>query len=336
MLQDKFQSHLYAVISDIHGNYPALLAVEKDARCLAAAEGFLPPVFICLGDTVDYGPQPNECVAWLARVRPMISLQGNHDAEAIRPERSRPRRVNTEFWATALWTRRVLEPQHRSMLGGYHASEDGGNSLGDFAFFHGDPGGGDDYLDSPAQVKPYFTRLPAKYCFAAFGHLHYQMLFVGDGGVRAVYAQPEGLTESPSHKCVNGWHRAGRDAFYLINPGSVGQPRFHNSQPSRRPAKDREGSLDLIGGEPDLRAAYMLLYKDGRGNLHYQWRRVEYNRAETLSHLRALAWPMNILMDEPAPQPTQDGEIDPLSDEEMAQIRKELPGAVEKLAKMLA
>jgi predicted phosphodiesterase len=325
---------LYAIVSDIHGNYPALEAVEEDARCLATKEGFPPPTFICLGDTVDYGPQPNECMARLARVQPKIVLQGNHDAEAIRPKRSRPRRVNREFWAIAIWTRCVLESQHRDALKGYPAAQDGSNSLGDFAFFHGDPWGGDNYMDSPSQVKPYFAHLPAHHCFAVFGHSHFQMLFVGDGSVHAVYALPEGMPETHYRRCVHRWHTAGRDAAYLFNPGSVGQPRFHDSQPSRRPSWE---DLDL-GGDPDWRAAYMLLYKDGRGDLHYQWRRIEYDRQETLQQLHSLAWPKDIFKSDPVVHPDskeEPSELDPLTETEMAQIMAELPGVADRLAKKL-
>jgi predicted phosphodiesterase len=334
MPEDRSQLHLYAIVSDIHGNYPALLAVEEDARRLAADEGFPPPTFICLGDTVDYGPQPNECVAWLARVQPKIVLQGNHDAEAVRPKRSRPRRVKDEYWATTIWTRYVLELQHRVALGAYPTSADGENSIGDFAFFHSDPWGGDNYMDSAKQTEPFFAHLPVHYCFAAFGHLHYQMLFVGDGSVRAVYAIPEGMPESYAHKRVNRWHVA-RDVSYLFNPGSVGQPRFHPAQPSRRMSG---ASVDLSSGEPDRRAAYMLLHKDQRNDLHYQWRRVDYDRQETIRQLRSLAWPKDILKDNPSPQLVLENdppELDPLSEAELAQIMADLPNVVEMLAKML-
>jgi len=335
MSQKNTPPHLYAVASDIHGNYPALLAVEEDARHQAAMGGFPPPVFICLGDTVDYGPQPNECMAWLARIQPKIVLQGNHDAEAIRPKASRPYRVKDEWWPIIIWTRVVLESRYRDALREYPTFQNGSNSLGDFAFFHGDPWGGDIYLDSTAQVKPYLDR-PTHYRFAAFGHSHYQMLFVSDGGVRPIYAQPEGLPESQSFKCVNCWHVA-RDGVFLFNPGSVGQPRFHDAQPYCRPV---EGSLDWIGGEPDRRAAYMLLHKDDRDDLHYQWRRVEYRREETLGHLRALTWPKDIVKDYCSPQtawPNEDKgvEFDQLSDAEMAQIMGELPAVIEKLTRGL-
>src|SRR5271157_3985598 len=60
------------IISDIHGNWPALQAV------LAAEPGV--DQILCLGDLVNYGPQPAECVAWAMKtLTPDWLIQGNHD-----------------------------------------------------------------------------------------------------------------------------------------------------------------------------------------------------------------------------------------------------------------
>ena len=61
-----------ALLSDVHGNLPALEAVLADAEAAAVEELW------CLGDLVGYGAQPDECVA-LARERCKICLAGNHD-----------------------------------------------------------------------------------------------------------------------------------------------------------------------------------------------------------------------------------------------------------------
>ena len=55
------------VISDIHGNWPALQAIREDADAV-----------VCLGDIVSYGPFPRECVAWV-RERAAHVVRGNHD-----------------------------------------------------------------------------------------------------------------------------------------------------------------------------------------------------------------------------------------------------------------
>ena len=66
----------YAIFSDVHANLTALDAV------LADAEGRRPDAYLCLGDVVGYGPDPNECVA---RVRALgaETVAGNHDRAAV-------------------------------------------------------------------------------------------------------------------------------------------------------------------------------------------------------------------------------------------------------------
>src|SRR5208283_1015724 len=60
------------LISDIHGNWPALQAV------LQAEPGA--DQILCLGDLVNYGPQPAECVAWAMELHPpSLVIQGKHD-----------------------------------------------------------------------------------------------------------------------------------------------------------------------------------------------------------------------------------------------------------------
>jgi predicted phosphodiesterase len=63
------------VISDIHGNFPALKAVLKDARKVDAVW--------CLGDLVGYGPYPSECVARVRELPNLVCLMGNHDSAAL-------------------------------------------------------------------------------------------------------------------------------------------------------------------------------------------------------------------------------------------------------------
>ncbi len=319
--------HLYAVLSDIHANFEALSAVEKDARAQARDPEnphFDELKFICLGDTVDYGPQPNECMAWLANVKPAVVLRGNHDDDVSKPKYVYPGRVDRWLWPMTLWTRCRLDSEHRATIRGYAESASGSNSLGEFALFHSDPGGHDNILDSAAQTRPVFDRLiTANYGLC--GHTHFQTWFVWDGNVRVIYAQPEGAQESENYKCVNKWHHV-EDRVSLLNPGSVGQPRFHLSQPSG-----------------DRRAAYMLLYHDRRARgagVVFQWRRVSYANATTAALLRNLEWPKDkdILKDALTGGATNQeaasraGDLERMTKEEYEQYVKKLPELRETLA----
>jgi len=88
-----------AVISDIHGNLPALEAV------LPQIDAERPDVIWCLGDLVGYGPWPNEVTA-IVRERADLCLVGNHDLVALDAAGVDVDEFNPDAAAAALWTRR--------------------------------------------------------------------------------------------------------------------------------------------------------------------------------------------------------------------------------------
>lgn len=271
--------HLYAVLADIHANYAALLAVEADAQA-AGKELGLTPEYLCLGDIVDYGPQPNQCVDWIVRRNPLVLLEGNHDHEAAKGDWSRPARIDERYWPITLWTRFELKRRYRQALASWPAQMAGPNSLGDFICFHGYPDDAvrDNGIDGAGRAAGALDLLArGGWQHGLCGHTHFQLLFERkkhDTGKnpRMVMACHENDTFRPSHKRVNEWH-AFPDRMVLFNPGSVGQPRSH--------AEDRPG---------DARAAYALLHSDGRRVTRYQWRRVAYPIAETADLLEKLSW----------------------------------------------
>lgn len=268
------QNQLYAIISDIHGNYPALQRVVEDAHSVARGEG-LALSFICLGDVVDFGPFPNECMDWIVRNKPQVVLLGNHDAEAIRPTLARPKRVGRSLWPITYWTRHALQAQYRPVIDGWPGFALGHNGLGQFMFFHGDPAGGDDRIEDCSSARRQFARLDQHRRHGIFGHTHYQTMFVKNrNSCHEYFAQPEDVAEDVHSLRVNhaGWHDF-PDRPALINPGSVGQPRFHTAQRWNDP-----------------RASYLLL-QQREHKLVFQWRRVEYDVAATVKALCQLTWP---------------------------------------------
>lgn len=105
-----------AVLSDIHGNLPALRAVLDDVHRQA------PDHLVCAGDLVVYGPFPNECVA-LLRARKIASVMGNRDwavgvrqpSEGYAVPSGRPRETEVGIYE---WTDRTITPNHRAFLAG--------------------------------------------------------------------------------------------------------------------------------------------------------------------------------------------------------------------------
>ena len=270
------QRHLYAVISDIHANYQALLAVEKDAQNLAQAERLGEPNFICLGDVVDYGPQPNECMDWV-RQRADITIQGNHDAAAADAWYALPHDINWDLWPITLWTRKELADDHKHAIREWKPKRCAPPGLESLTFFHSSlvskTGYVDDYPGGNLQ------RLRTHYGLC--GHTHVQEYFVeeSDGKPPTVFlgcpeqvdtarlrtwrwqAAPVGSWESMP------WRRV------IFNPGSVGQPR-------------PDYLLMPLDAAIDRRAAYMLLLIGSNGRGHFQLRRVDYDVDETVRQLR--------------------------------------------------
>ncbi|MGB9797785.1 MAG: metallophosphoesterase family protein [bacterium] len=191
----------YGIISDIHSNLPALEVVITYLKNEVDA-------FLCLGDIVGYGAQPNECCDIIRELRP-ICVAGNHDWGAV--EKISLHHFNPYAEEALIWTRENLKGENRDFLASLPKIEE--NSL--FTLVHGslrDPI--EEYLLSTPQARDSFSLLTNRILF--FGHTHIPTLFL----------QKEGQI-SVSVRVLSGGERIKiKEGFrYLINPGSVGQPR---------------------------------------------------------------------------------------------------------------
>lgn len=97
-----------AIISDVHGNLPALQAVIADIEQQGIQER------VCLGDIVGYGAQPYECIELLLAKNFLVVIQGNHDAYVAADED--PSNVSEETAEVIRWTRSTLTPEQRAWL----------------------------------------------------------------------------------------------------------------------------------------------------------------------------------------------------------------------------
>jgi predicted phosphodiesterase len=189
-----------AVISDVHGNRPALEAVLADV----ARER--PDALWCLGDLVGYGPYPNECCALVAE-HADICLVGNHDLVALATAGVDVEDFNPEAAAAALWTRRELTDESRALLAGLapNASVEG------VELYHAsarDPVW--EYVLTPEAALGSFLHTPAE--TIVVGHSHIALAFSYDGRTLGGGLAPAGTEVGPEGRV-------------LLNPGSVGQPR---------------------------------------------------------------------------------------------------------------
>ena len=195
----------YAVVSDVHSNIEALNAVFASLRPDDA--------LLCLGDIVGYGPNPNECVESI-RARATATVLGNHDVAAI--DDFGLAYFNPAARAAMKWTQGVLTPQNLAWL----------DSLGyefrmpEFLLVHGAPVNYFEYiLDKTAAAR-------------AFAATDAPLIFVGHTHIAEVYAlQPDGSIEH-AHLQQGGEVELREGVRYLINVGSVGQPRDLNPRSS--------------------------------------------------------------------------------------------------------
>ena len=228
-----------AVFSDVHGNLRALEAV------LAAIDADPPDELWCLGDLVGYGPKPNECCA-LVQARASRCLAGNHDL-AVRGTIDLAD-FTGDAGAAARWTREVLSAEALSYL---ESLEPRGNADG-VALFHGsarDPVWEYVLTDESALATFRLTEEP----LVLVGHSHVAL---------AVELQDElldgGLAPDGTEHDLAG-------ARWILNPGSVGQPR-----------------------DGDPRAAYLVLDLEAR---RATFCRVDYDIAQTQAEVREAGLP---------------------------------------------
>jgi predicted phosphodiesterase len=185
------------ILSDIHANREALDAVLEDAQ------GRYDRI-VCLGDVVGYGADPNYAVE-LIRARSAAVIRGNHDKVCVGLD---PIFVyNPAAQASAEWTQKTLTPENVTYL---QRLARGPLRVDDFDLVHGSPADEDEYLVHAGDVALVRGYLEARVTF--FGHTHVQGGFaVGRGGIRRIFAGS--VLELQA------------DWQYLVNPGSVGQPR---------------------------------------------------------------------------------------------------------------
>ncbi len=198
---------IYGLISDIHSNLEALDAVLAG---LAGVEAFL-----CLGDIVGYGPDP---VACLARVRTLPSLEcivGNHDLAAIG-------QYDLEWFnpyarAAVEWTAAQLSADEREYLGALPLRREVAGAV----LVHGSLPEPMEYVTSPQEALDCFDAFGGSLCFV--GHTHITEFYRRRGG--EPHCDQIGLSGGGRIRLEREWR-------YLINPGSVGQPRDGNPEAS--------------------------------------------------------------------------------------------------------
>jgi predicted phosphodiesterase len=196
------------LLSDIHANLEALDA------CLGNAPSF--DSIVNLGDIVGYGASPNE-VTERSREIGTTFVRGNHDKAATGGMEVED--FNPMAAAAALWTRNELTSENLEWL---RALPHGPVALPEFPdvhLVHGSPNDEDEYVVSLGDALAPLITLTTPLTF--FGHTHLQGGFFANGSSADGF-RPEYKTVGQAESVPLQIKNSGR---YLINPGSVGQPR---------------------------------------------------------------------------------------------------------------
>ena len=196
----------YLILSDIHANreaFSAVLAFVRRKRWDKA---------IFLGDLVGYGANPNQTVDLLRELRPLVAIRGNHDKVCSGIEEGEL--FNRVALQAAMWTRQKLTPTNLKWL---HRLPEGPAVVdGAFAISHGTPIDEDAYIFGEIEALNVFRQTTFPVCF--FGHSHFPVVFgLSPDAIQTV------LTIGPSFR-----FKLREGVRYLINPGSIGQPRDGN------------------------------------------------------------------------------------------------------------
>jgi len=227
-----------AVFSDVHSNLEALTAVLDEIRRET------PDRILFLGDAVGYGPDPNGCIERIFEAADVV-VAGNHDSGVV--DKTDISTYNPLAKESLLWTRSVLTAENRERLLSMPltARED------DLFLVHASPRAPSawDYIVEEAGASEQLDFFDGPICL--YGHTHRPMTFESDGK-KVTVTQERLLT----------FHKKFR---YIVNVGSVGQPR---------------------DGDPD--AAYVLY---DRREKRLSFHRVQYNFRITQEKMRAVHMP---------------------------------------------
>lgn len=193
----------FAVLADVHANWPALEAVLEDLQQQPGIH-----YTYCLGDLVGYYPYPAECLEALMSLEAFDSIRGNHDRYLIGRIKHR---VKPTTMQVIEYTRERISPAQYAWVEGLH---DKRKVREHFLLVHGSPRNMDEYLNEREKYERSLGKMASDYpdywlCF--FGHTHKPLVVA------------EGLLYRDFRRGGEVQLEQGRT--YLVNPGSVGQPR---------------------------------------------------------------------------------------------------------------
>jgi predicted phosphodiesterase len=196
----------YLIFTDIHGNMEAFLAFLKFAQKRKVDH------YLFLGDLVGYGASPNEIIQRIRLLKPISTIRGNHDKAVCGLDTVQT--FNPIAASAIHWTRDHITKKNMSYL---CKLEQGPMIVNkDIMICHGAPFDEDHYIFGEFDASEAFLHIPVQICF--FGHTHFPL----------VYEEKEHIVEGTFLTGDENEIKIEKGVRYLINPGSIGQPRDRN------------------------------------------------------------------------------------------------------------
>lgn len=227
--KDKLKSRFTCVFADVHGNLPALEAILKDAKKHSVDS------YLFLGDAVGYGPWPRECIARIAELEASILIRGNHDHIIGGDLSVEHQGLNRHARESATWTSNQITDSDREWLTSLPVEYVNGN----FVAVHGAP-------QDPHKFFAYVYEMTFRNNFSFMENNQQNVCFYAHTHVQFAHRRQPGTPDPIDSKLSPAPLRLFEEGNrYLINPGSVGQPRDGDPR-SAYAVWDRESNIVMF------------------------------------------------------------------------------------------
>lgn len=212
----------HGILSDVHGNLEALMT------CLSYLKSKVTS-YICPGDIVGYGPNPNECIEVLRELKELIAVAGNHDRAAVGLKDTAW--FNPDAHMAIVWTGKMLSQENKTYLQNLKNEFKGEK----FTVVHGSPRDPiDEYLLYPLDMEKNLSYFDSPLCF--IGHSHIPLYY---------FKKKMGILRDDETLDLEG--------KAIVNLGSVGQPRDRNPLAAVGIYDDEKGEIKIKRLSYDIR-----------------------------------------------------------------------------------
>ncbi|MFQ5952331.1 MAG: metallophosphoesterase family protein [Candidatus Omnitrophota bacterium] len=227
---------LYVIISDIHGNLEAFDAVVKSFPRTKEKE------IICPGDVIGYGANPNECIDKITSLG-AATIMGNHEAAVL--GKTDISYFNPHAAEAVMWTAKHLEESGKDYIDNLPLIHEDSN----FIMVHGT-------LHNPEQFRYMMTNVDAVNTFKI---LKAQICFVGHSHVPATFILKDGRISLSFKSKI----KLEKEAKYIINVGSIGQPRDGDWRACYCVYDSKKEEMELRRVEYDVKTAQKKIIEAG-------------------------------------------------------------------------